>query len=363
MKLVANIQLKPTTTQAKSLRDTLERCNAACNAISQRGFEAGKTRKYDLQNLLYRDIRDEFGLTAQAVIRCLAKVGDVYATQKANGREGVARFRKHAAQPYDDRIFRFVADDRVSIWTLEGRAKIPFVCGDRQRALLAYRKGEVDLMLVRGKWYLAVVCDVPEPEAIGIEDVLGVDFGVVNLAFDSEGRSYSGADVERVRQKFSRRRAGLQKRGTKAAKRRLKKLSGKEARFRKHTNHVISKEIVANAERSRSAIVIEDLTHIRKRVKATKAQRNRLQGWSFAQLRQFVSYKAKLAGIPVFTIDPRNTSRTCPECGVIDKANRKTQDKFSCVHCGHEAVADFAAARNIRMAGAACNPALSSPPC
>ena len=86
-------------------------------------------------------------------------------------------------------------------------------------------------MLVRGKWYLAVVCDVPEPEAIGIQDALGVDFGVVNLAFDSEGRSYSGADVERVRQKFSRRRAGLQKRGTKAAKRRLKKLSGKEARF------------------------------------------------------------------------------------------------------------------------------------
>jgi len=68
MKLVANIQQKPTTTQANSLRDTLERCNAACNAISQRGFEAGKTRKYDLQNLLYRDIRDEFGLTAQAAL-------------------------------------------------------------------------------------------------------------------------------------------------------------------------------------------------------------------------------------------------------------------------------------------------------
>jgi hypothetical protein len=105
--------------------------------------------------------------------------------------------RKHAAQPYDDRIFRFVAVDTV-IWTLAGRMKIPFVCGERQRALLAFRKGEVDLMLVRGKWYLGVVCDVADAEKVGIVDVLGVDFGVVNLAYDSDGRPYSGAEVERV---------------------------------------------------------------------------------------------------------------------------------------------------------------------
>jgi putative transposase len=60
--------------------------------------------------------------------------------------------------------------------------------------------------------------------------------------------------------------------GSKRAKRRLKKLSGKEARFRKHVNHCISKQIAANAERSRGAIAIEDLT----RVKARRAQRNRL---------------------------------------------------------------------------------------
>jgi IS605 OrfB family transposase len=359
MKLVANIQLKPTTEQAKLLRDTLERCNTACNEISRRGHEAGVIRQYDLQKLVYSDTRKTFDLTAQAAIRCIAKVADAY---KAKRSDGVVRFRKHAAQPYDDRIFRFVSGDMVSIWTLTGRQKIPFVCGERQRALLAFRKGEVDLMLVRGKWYLACVCDVIEPERIGIEDVLGVDFGVVNIAFDSAGRSYSGADVERVRQKLSRRRAGLQRRGTKAAKRRLKKLSGREGRFRKHTNHVISKEIVANAERLCAAIAIEDLTHIRKRIKAKRAQRNRLHSWSFGQLRQFVQYKAKLAAIPVVAVNPVNTSRCCPECGVIDKANRKTQDKFSCISCGHEAVADFVAARNIRIAGVACKPALCSAP-
>lgn len=364
MKLVANIQLKPTRGQADLLRQTLETCNAACNFLSKRGFDAGKIRQFDLHKLAYAEVREAFGIGAQVAVRCIAKVANAYTTHKANGREpALITFRKHAAQPYDDRIFRLMPDS-VSIWTLDGRQTITFVCGERQRALLAFRKGEVDLMLVRGKWYLAVVCDVPDPSEIDVEGVLGVDFGVVNLAFDSEGRSYSGADIDRARQHYAKRRKGLQARGTKAAKRRLRKLAGKEARFRKHTNHCISKEIVATAERHRFAIAVENLKHICKRVRARKSQRNRLHSWSFAQLRQFVTYKAKLAGIPTAAIDPRNTSRTCPECGVIDKANRRTQAVFSCQHCGHTEPADFVAARNIAFlaAGAACNPALSSAP-
>lgn len=54
-------------------------------------------------------------------------------------------------------------------------------------------------------------------------------------------------------------------------------------------------------------------------------------------------------------VDPRNTSRTCPICGHIDKANRKTQAKFVCVKCGHTANADINAAINIANRGAAVN--------
>jgi putative transposase len=239
----------------------------------------------------------------------------------------------------------------VSIWTLEGRKVIPFVCGARQKALLAYRKGEVDLMFIRGKWYLAVVCDIPDPDVIDVEDVLGVDFGIVNLAYDSDGRAYTGEAVEAARQKYNRRRRGLQKRGSKAAKRRLKKLSGKEARFKKHTNHCISKEMVANAERSQRALALEDLTGIRSRTKVRKAQRNRLAGWSFNQLGEFVAYKACGAGVPIFFVDPSYTSQGCPECGFICKGNRPTQGNFSCQECGHTTPADFVGARNIRFRG------------
>jgi transposase len=60
-----------------------------------------------------------------------------------------------------------------------------------------------------------------------------------------------------------------------------------------------------------------------------------------------VTYKAKCAGIPVFLVDPRNTSRTCPACGHVDKANRPNQSSFSCVICGFAGLADHIAAVNI----------------
>jgi putative transposase len=111
--MMANIQLTPTKDEAKLLRQTLEAYNAACNAASQLGFEKlgpKKIRQFNLQKVVYQRLRDDFRLTAQAAVRSIAKVADAYKTAKVNGHklEEPVRFRKQAAQPYDDRIFRFL---------------------------------------------------------------------------------------------------------------------------------------------------------------------------------------------------------------------------------------------------------------
>jgi len=98
------------------------------------------------------------------------------------------------------------------------------------------------------------------------------------------------------------------------------------------------------------------LTHIRSQVKARKKQRNRLHNWGFAQLRAFIEYKAKRAGVPVSIVDPRNTSRQCCACGHVAKKNRKTQSEFLCVACGHSNNADHNAAGNISRNGAVTTP-------
>lgn len=358
MKLIAQLKLSPTPEQSGALLRTLEAANAACNYISEVAWSERTFGKFALQKLCYEQVREQFGLSAQVTIRALAKVGDAYKLDKRTKRT----FRPHAAIAYDDRILSFaMPKSEVSIWTLEGRQSIPFVCGERQRRMLATRQGESDLLFHRGAWYLLVTCEVEEPDPADVDGVLGIDLGIVNLAADSDGESYSGDRVERKRQWYDRRRAALQSVGTKSAKRRLRQLSGRQRRFQKDTNHQISKRIVAKAKHTKRAIAVEELTGIRQRARVSgPRQRARHSNWGFRQLREFISYKARQAGVRMVAVDPRYTSRACPVCGCVDKRNRRSQAEFCCVSCGHMAPADVNAAINIRERAAVIQPMVSS---
>lgn len=349
MKLVAAIKLLPTPEQAEMLRFTLETCNAACDWIAARAHENRVHRQFDLHKLVYAEARARFGLAAQVAVRCISKVAD---SLKAGDRRTRRSFDRHAAQPFDERIFRILPGrDAVSIWTMAGRQRIPFVCGERQRAMLARAKGQVDLMLVRGKWMLSVTCDADDAPMIGAEDAIGIDLGIVNLAVDSGGKSYSGEAIEKARRRYHSRRRALQKVGTRSAKRALRRMSGKQARFQRATNHVLSKAIVADAERGRALVAMEDLSGIRDRVQAKRHQRARMANWSFADLRNLVCYKAALKGVAVVFVDPKHSSQRCSCCGLIDKRNRPDRDTFRCIGCGSLAPADANAARVIRQRG------------
>jgi putative transposase len=347
MKIVAQIKLTPTPDQHAALQRTLEQANAACNYISQVAWETRTFKKYDLQKLVYRDVRDQFDLSAQMTVRMLAKVGDAYKLDKQTQRT----FKPHGSIAYDDRILSYQLDKgTVNIWTLAGRQRIPFVCGKHQRELLRYRLGESDLVLVKGVFYLLAVCDIEEPGSAEIEGILGVDLGIANIASDSDGEHYSGEQVEQTRQRFHDLRQRLQRCGSKSAKRHLKKLRKRQARFQKDTNHRISKTLVAKAKDTNRGIALEDLTDIRERTRLRKTQRARHSNWAFAQLRQFISYKAALAGVPVFIIGAAYTSQRCSVCGHTERGNRPTQNHFCCLACGHTASADTNAAINISRA-------------
>ena len=178
--------------------------------------------------------------------------------------------------------------------------------------------------------------------------------GIAKIATTSdEPKGHCGKPVEKVRRKHNLQRKRLQRKGTKGAKKKLGRLAGKEARFGRHENHCISKTIVQTAKDTGRGIALENLKGIRNRITARSGDaRNRLSGWSFHQLVGFLSYKAQHAGIPIVQVDPRNTSRTCSECGHCEKANRKSQAVFLCLHCGFSVNAHRNAARNIRALAA-----------
>jgi putative transposase len=154
-----------------------------------------------------------------------------------------------------------------------------------------------------------------------------------------------------VRHRNQRLRAKLQKKGTKSAKRLLKKRRRKEARFAADVNHSISKRIVAEAKRTGRGIALEDLQGIRGRVRLRKPQRATLHSWAFHQLGRFITYKARRAGVVVVQVDPAFTSQACSACGHVDRANRQDQANFCCQSCGFAGHADWNAACNIAERG------------
>jgi IS605 OrfB family transposase len=285
-------------------------------------------------------------------VRAIAKTVETF----RRDRRTCPVFRADGAITYDQRVLSFKGLTEVSLWGLTGRHRMPFVCGDYQRVLQGRIKGQADLVSRDGKLYLFCTIDMPEGEPIEIHDAIGVDCGIVNLAVDSTGETFTGAKVEETRQRYAKRRAGLNRVGTKSARRRLSKIRKRESNFRRTENHRISKRLVVKARATGSVIVLENLKHIRRRVSVRGCQRAKHSGWAFFQLQAFVTYKAKLAGVPVVLIDPRNTSRTCSACGHCEKANRRSQSEFVCKQCGYSTNADWNAAKNIRDKGASQPP-------
>jgi putative transposase len=356
MNLTAVVQLLPTSQQADLLRRTLEACNAACDWLSDLAWATRTFKAFDLHRLGYYSVRERFGLSAQMAVRCIKKVADAYTLDHDTQRT----FRTLGSQPYDLRILSWsLTAATVSIWTLEGRITVPFVAGESHRKLLASRHGESDLGFRDGKFYLHATCKIAEPDVRPVSSFLGVDLGIANLATDSTGEAFSGAKIDRARRRRATARKQHQRKGTKSAKRKLKKMAGRQRRFQRQTNHEISKKIVAKAKALGVGIALEDLTGIRDRTEQTacKRFRRRLGNWAFSHLRTCVEYKAKREGIPVVTVDPRNTSRTCSRCGHCAKANRTSQATFCCKHCGFSSNADVNAAKNISSLGLTCNPA------
>jgi putative transposase len=346
------LTLRPSPAEAVLLECLQRQFNAACNAISREAWAAREFRQFSLHPLVYAPVRQQFGLLAQHTIRAIAVVADSYKADKTHQHT----FRADAAVVLDTpRLYR-VRATHASIATLDGRIDVPLAIGGKQREQLAAatKLAEADLIHdEKGRWRLVVTASYPDPPLVEPTDVLGVDLGIVNIAADSDGTVYSGAHLGALRHRHRRLRRRLQAKGTKSARRLLKQRRRRETRFAADVNHRISKQIVATAERTGRGIAIEELGGIRARVTARKPQRATLSSWSFDQLRSFITYKARMSGVRVIPVDPRNSSRTCPSCGCMDKRNRPCQARFSCVSCGCSGLADTIAATVLRQRGRA----------
>jgi len=339
-----------------ALAATQHAFNQAATWIARVCWDEGITNTNTAHHRVYGETRADFGLGAQLAVCARAKAVEAIKAVKAKGRQTCPTFGPRGSVRYDARTYRLMSLDRVSLNTLDGRVVCRLLLGPRQHEMLvdlAWEIGGADLVWREGTYYLHITQSREAPSEHESSDVLGVDLGIVNLATDSEGERFTGAIIHLVRSRYHARRQRLQICGSRNAKRRIRRMGRREARFQRNTNHCISKQLVQKAVVSRKAIALEDLNGIRERTTVRREHRYERHSWAFFQLRQSITYKAAWAGVSVYLVDPRNTSRTCSRCGQCEKANRRSQAEFLCQNplCRQAMNADHNAALNISRLG------------
>ena len=352
MKRTIALKLNLSQEQSDALLETQKVFAKACNQAISFVVENRCWNRVALHHLCYYHIRENIpSLGSQMVCNAIKKVCSSYKVLKIKKSQNVPtiKFKNTGSVHYDKRTYS-VKDSILSLYTVTGRIKCEFITGDFQREYLESGAVKEAELVRKGKvWFFNLVLDFPDVEIKKEGKIFSVDVGENNLATTSNGTIHGGGKLRHKRDVFLARRAKLQSNGSRSAKRCLQRVSGRERRHVKETNHIISKQIVMEAVESRAKIIVlEDLTNIRKRIKGNKRMRSRLHRWAWHELQQFVEYKAEAKGISVKYVNPAYTSQTCSKC---DSLGSRHKHLFKCSNCGSYQHSDCNAAINLLKLG------------
>jgi putative transposase len=371
-------QIKTDAPTRAALLETIQAYTSSFNRVAKVAWEGRISNGVQLHHDTYYAEREVSGLPSQLTISARMKATEaiksvkeltkkVEAENKRREKENIKlevagkRARKMKRIPtvpqsesqairYDARSHTINFHKNIaSLVTKDGRKQVNLVIPAYWQDIAnTWKNSTADLFVDRqGRLWLNVVMQKDVLEVAPTGEVIGIDLGIVNPATDSNGTYYGNTHWASVEKRRKTLVSKLQSKGTKSAKRHLKKLSGTRARFRSDCDHVISRQIL-NHLKPGDTIVFEDLKNIRGRNSLGKKMRERMHSWSFDRLQFCVGYKALEKGITVEYCDPRYSSQRCNKCSHTERANRQSQAEFECVKCGHQDNADRNAARNIR---------------
>jgi len=359
MDRTVRVLLKTTPQQSETLLRTAKQFTEVFNSVCLLGWRLRQGNAYTLQRFCYHENKAAWPeLVSDLHIQCLHKAAEslksAFALQKAGRKEKAGRkvgcpTSTLCAPRYNRHTFKVDWHKGiVNLSTVAGRMQLPFCLPPYAEYARECKTATADLVFRKGKWNLHIVVHCPDVEFVDNGAALGVDLGVCRPAVTSDNRFHGKRCWREVSKRRFRLKRKLQAKGTKSAKHHLRRLAGREQRFRRDCDHVLSKSILHGIEPG-TTVVVENLTNIRTRVKASRGDaKRRLHAWSFAQLRGFLEYKAQSLGCRIEGVDPRHTSQRCNACGFTYRGNRKSQNEFCCRSCFHKQNADLNASKNIQ---------------
>ncbi len=380
MDRTVRIQLHPTPEQAVVLQETLRQFTEAFNAVCAYGWQQHEKNGVRLHHATYRETKEACpGLVSDLLIQARVKATEALKSAFTWKAKHEAAYPKQVAKalkrgkplpkfkqvkmpqsklcPIRYNVHTYSLNwtrQEVNLATTAGRIRLCFTVPQWSQRYAGNKIATADLIYRKGKFWLHVVVDVPEPAIPSADEVIGVDLGLSRPAVTSKRQFLGNRRWKEVDRRYFRLKRKLQSNGSKSAKRHLKQLSRTQSRFHRDCDHVLSKRIVQNALPG-ATVVLENLKDIRDNSEMGRGKKNKnvankrkLHSWTFAQLNSFIVYKAQERGMTVVKIDPRHTSQTCSRCGYQHRSNRRSQSLFLCRKCGYCLNADLNAALNIR---------------
>jgi IS605 OrfB family transposase len=323
------------------------------------GFENQSCNKVDNHNATYKLTRQSIPNLPSSLVQSARDCA--CEALKAVKCKTLPERKSFSAMRYNQRVITVnLIHGLATIASTNGRLKAAFFVPLNYENYLSWTIKSSTISYDRRNkiFYLHVSLEHNDPEKVTALNVLGIDRGIVNIAVCSDNMFYNSKKIKNRRARYAHLRKELQSKGTKSAKRKLKRMSGEERRFVTDVNHRISKQIV-NSEYT--VFALEDLSKIRVQKRRGKEFHRKLNSWSFYQLEQFIRYKAESLGKHILLLDARYTSQKCSNCGHSYKGNREGS-AFRCRKCGFELHADLNASRNIAQAGTSCLSRLSCQP-
>ncbi len=321
--------------------ETIRLYNEVCNYCLRKGFELMTYNKLKLHNSTYRWIRKQYPQLQSSLV-CAARdqSSDMLKREKL---KRLPKKKPSSGIRLNLRTFTpFLKKGFISLSTISGRIKISVKIPDYFMGYTDWNISSATLLLKKGRIFLNLVAETEAPTKIKPNKAIGIDRGIINPAVTSDNRFFNSRHIRAVKGKYRWLKQQLQSKGTRSAKRYLRKLSGREQRFMKDVNHCISKQI---AESDADVFVLEEL-HIKRSKKNGKRFNKKLGTWAFKQFQEFLEYKAEALGKTVEYVSPKNTSQRCSKCGEVRKANRRGV-WYHCKNCGFALNSDLNAARNI----------------
>ena len=361
----------------------------ACNYVSRYIFDNGFLLSFmKLQDKIYHNIRHDYHLKSQMAISAIKTAAARYKTIREQMKQNpfkykdendkwqyIAKtlewlpkpvmFRRPQADLVHGRDYSFISDKnsgkpKLSLNTINDRISVDYDIPDNFKDYFdgSWKFGTGKIVSLNGQWYFHIPVTKHANQVFdssNTKNVVGIDRGIrfLTVTYDNMGKTkfVNGNNVMKKRDKFQKVRSELQAKGTKSAKRVLKRLSGRENRWMSDINHQMSKTLVQEYG-GNTLFVIEDLAGVsfsEENLNSRNSDGKRaLRSWTFYQLEQFLIYKSHEIGAEVIKVPANYTSQRCPVCGRIHKENRKHDThEYICDICGYRSNDDRIGAMNL----------------